>query len=131
MTMLVRALGYTGSVIPFGFIQAANKIGLTGGIEGVEWADPLTRGEVVQLLYNTIKFVSDFGTGDGSYTYEGDCFDKFDSFVIVDDYIADYNATTGYATFSLGEKAALEISVSKSPAMLSRLMVRALHAEDE
>lgn len=108
VTMLVRALGYTDLSYPFGFIQAANKIGLTGGIEGVEWADPLTRGEVVQLLYNTIKFVSDFGTGDGSYTYEGDYFDKFDSFVIVDDYIADYNATTGYATFSLGEKAALE-----------------------
>jgi hypothetical protein len=108
VTMLVRALGYTDLSYPYGFIQAANKIGLTGGIEGVEWADPLTRGEVVQLLYNTIKFVSDFGTGDGSYTYEGDYFDKFDSFVIVDDYIADYNATTGYATFSLGEKAALE-----------------------
>lgn len=108
VTMLVRALGYTDLSYPFGFIQAANKIGLTGGIEGVEWSEPLTRGEVVQLLYNTIKFVSDFGTGDGSYTYEGDCFDKFDSFVIVDDYIADYNATTGYATFSLGEKAALE-----------------------
>jgi hypothetical protein len=108
VTMLVRALGYTDLSYPFGFIQAANKIGLTGGIEGVEWSEPLTRGEVTQLLYNTIKFVSDFGTGDGSYTYEGDCFDKFDSFVIVDDYIADYNATTGYATFSLGEKAALE-----------------------
>lgn len=108
VTMLVRALGYTDLSYPFGFIQAANKIGLTGGIEGVEWSEPLTRGEVVQLLYNTIKFVSDFGTGDGSYTYEGDYFDKFDSFVIVDDYIADYNATTGYATFSLGEKAALE-----------------------
>ena len=101
--MAIRNLSY-----PYGFIQAANKIGLTGGIEGVEWAEPLTRGEVAQLLYNTIKFVSDFGTGDGSYAYEGDHFEKFDTFVIVDDYIADYNATTGYATFSLGEKAALE-----------------------
>lgn len=108
VTMLVRALGYQNLSYPYGFIQAANKIGLTSGIEGVEWSEPLTRGEVAQLLYNTIKFVSDFGTGDGSYAYEGDHFEKFDSFVIVDTFIADYNKTTGYVTFSVGEKAALK-----------------------
>ncbi|MFY9381726.1 MAG: S-layer homology domain-containing protein, partial [Eubacteriales bacterium] len=108
VTMLVRALGYQNLSYPYGFIQAANKIGLTGGIEGVEWSEPLTRGEVTQLLYNTIKFVSDFGTGDGSYTYEGDCFDKFDSFAIVDAYIADYNAEAGYVKFSSGDQATFE-----------------------
>ena len=107
VTMLVRALGYQNLSYP-GFIQAANKIGLTSGIEGVEWADPLTRGEVVQLLYNTIKFVSDFGTGDGSYAYEGDHFEKFDTFVIVDAFVDDYSKDTGYAKFSSGDQIALE-----------------------
>ena len=108
VTMLVRALGYTNLSYPYGFIQAANKIGLTSGIEGVEWAEPLTRGEVAQLLYNTIKFVSDFGTGDGSYAYEGDHFEKFDTFAIVDAYIADYNAEAGYVKFSSGDQATFE-----------------------
>ena len=108
VTMLVRALGYQNLSYPYGFIQAANKIGLTSGIEGVEWAEPLTRGEVAQLLYNTIKFVSDFGTGDGSYAYEGDHFEKFDTFAIVDAYIADYNAEAGYVKFSSGDQATFE-----------------------
>jgi len=54
LTMVVRTLGYDTLDWPWGYIQKAVELGLTDGITGVAYQDELTRGEVAQIIYNTL-----------------------------------------------------------------------------
>ena len=54
LTMAVRTLGKTGLEWPWGYIEEAVKLGLTDGIEGIAYTAPLNRGQVAQIIYNTL-----------------------------------------------------------------------------
>ncbi len=61
-TMIVRALGYDDGTIayPFGYIDIAENIGLHEGLDELytlmlRYTEPLTRGEVAIILYNTVN----------------------------------------------------------------------------
>lgn len=61
-TMVVRALGYDDGTIayPFGYIDIAENIGLHEGLDELytlmlRYTEPLTRGEVAIILYNTVN----------------------------------------------------------------------------
>ncbi len=54
LTMAVRALGYKTLEYPWGYIEKAINLGLTEGITGVAYTAPAKRGEVAQVIYNTL-----------------------------------------------------------------------------
>lgn len=58
LTMITRALGQTNSKTdagyPWSFIDIANRLGLSRGLENVPYEQTLTRGETAALLYNAI-----------------------------------------------------------------------------
>ncbi len=58
LAMITRALGQTNSKTdagyPWSFIDIANRLGLSKGLEGVPYEQTLTRGETAALLYNAI-----------------------------------------------------------------------------
>jgi hypothetical protein len=65
LTMCTRALGFNGLAYPWGNIEKAIDLGLTKGIVDVGYEDELTRGEVAQVLYNTlIAYTVDAKTGE-------------------------------------------------------------------
>jgi len=65
LTMCTRALGFAGLAYPWGNIEKAIDLGLTAGIIDVGYEDELTRGEVAQILYNTlIAYTVDAKTGE-------------------------------------------------------------------
>jgi len=58
MTMIVRALGQSNQNMdkgyPWTYIDAAIKLGLDNDLEGVDYEDNLTRGEVAAILYTAL-----------------------------------------------------------------------------
>ncbi len=54
LAMATRTLGYTGLTWPWGNIEKAVNLGLTEGIEDVAYTTPLNRGQVAQIIYNTL-----------------------------------------------------------------------------
>ncbi len=58
LTMAVRALGQasasSGLSFPTGYINKANMFGLMNNLDGVDYEAPMTRGQVAQLIYNTL-----------------------------------------------------------------------------
>ena len=58
LAMITRALGQTNSKTdagyPWSFIDIANRLGLSSGLENVPYEQTLTRGETAALLYNAI-----------------------------------------------------------------------------
>lgn len=57
LVMAVRALGYETENMsyPYGYILAAQKLGLTDNIDNVNFTAPLTRGETAQLIWDTLN----------------------------------------------------------------------------
>ncbi len=57
LTLAVRALGYEekGMSYPYGYILAAQKLGLTENIENVNFKSYLTRGETAQLIWDMLS----------------------------------------------------------------------------
>lgn len=57
LVMAVRALGYETEdmVYPYGYIMAAQKLGLTENIKKVDFTAALTRGETAQLIWNMLN----------------------------------------------------------------------------
>ena len=66
LTMAVRALGYKQLVYPTGFVNTAEELGLTEGLEELAGDTQLTRGQMFQIIYNLFftagKDGSDFAT---------------------------------------------------------------------
>jgi hypothetical protein len=54
LTMTVRALGYQGLAYPWGYIEKAVNLGLTAGITGISFTEPLKREVVAQIIYNAL-----------------------------------------------------------------------------
>jgi hypothetical protein len=56
LVMAVRALGYETDKMnyPYGYILAADKLGLTDGIDLVNYKAYLTRGETAKLMWNML-----------------------------------------------------------------------------
>ena len=54
LTMAVRALGYKQLVYPTGFVNTANELGLTEGLEELAGDTQLTRGQMFQIIYNLL-----------------------------------------------------------------------------
>ena len=54
VTMAVRALGYSDLTFPDGYVNKALTLQLFSQLEMLNRAAPMTRGQVAQLLYNTI-----------------------------------------------------------------------------
>ncbi len=56
LVLAVRTLGYETENMsyPYGYILAAQKLGLTDNIEGVNYKDYLTRGETAQLVWDML-----------------------------------------------------------------------------
>lgn len=72
LTMVVRALGYTGLDYPNGYINKAIKLGLTDGISGVAYKDNALRGVIATILYNALYaenslFAKQFNLTSGTY----------------------------------------------------------------
>ena len=64
ITIAVRTLGYTDLAYPEGYIETAKHFGLLTNLENVNYTTPMTRGQVAQLLYNTlhnINLVGEYG----------------------------------------------------------------------
>lgn len=56
LVMAVRALGYEteGMSYPYGYILAAQKLGLTENVENVNYKAALTRGETAQIIWDML-----------------------------------------------------------------------------
>ena len=72
LTMVVRALGYTGLQYPEGYINKAIALGLTDGISGVAYKDNALRGVIATILYNALYaenslFAKQFNLTSGTY----------------------------------------------------------------
>ncbi|MEE0968447.1 MAG: S-layer homology domain-containing protein [Clostridia bacterium] len=72
LTMVVRALGYTGQSYPNGCINKAMKLGLTKGISGLAYTDNAPRGVIATILYNALYaedslFAENFNLESGNY----------------------------------------------------------------
>ncbi len=72
LTMVVRALGYTGLEYPNGYINKAIQLGLTNGISGVAYKDNALRGVIATILYNALYaenslFAKQFNLTSGTY----------------------------------------------------------------
>lgn len=64
ITIMVRALGYNGLSYPDGYIATAKDFGLLTNLDNVTYTAPMTRGQVAQLLDNTlhnIHLAGEFG----------------------------------------------------------------------
>lgn len=59
LVMAVRALGYEteGMSYPYGYILAAQKLGLTDNVKNVNYKAALTRGETAQIIWDTLNTV--------------------------------------------------------------------------
>lgn len=58
ITIAVRALGYTELAYPKGYIETAKHFGLLTNLKNINYTAPMTRGQVAQLLYNTLHNIN-------------------------------------------------------------------------
>ena len=58
ITIAVRALGYSDLDYPDGYIATAKHFGLLTNLENVNYTAPMTRGQVAQLLCNTLHNIN-------------------------------------------------------------------------
>jgi hypothetical protein len=54
LTMAVRALGYQNLEYPWGYIEKAINLGITENVKGVAYTAAAKRGEVAQVVYDTL-----------------------------------------------------------------------------
>ncbi len=69
VTMAVRALGYSDLAFPEGYMQTAKDFGMLTKLENTKYTAPMTRGQIAQLIYNTLHN-NNFVGGKGKSLYD-------------------------------------------------------------
>ena len=98
LTMTVRALGYQGLAYPWGYIEKAVNLGLTAGITGVSFTDPIKREVVAQIIYNALFCKNADGDTFGARNYGVD--GAWITVIITEtDFLSEY-VPAGYVGFA-------------------------------
>lgn len=69
LAMAVRSLGYKQLVYPTGFVNTAKNLGITEGLEELAGDTQLTRGQMFQIIYNTLYVEDENGVSFASKNF--------------------------------------------------------------
>lgn len=67
ITMAVRTLGYNGLDYPDEYIEKASEAGLLSNLDNLDYETPMLRGEIAQLIFNTLHCESRKGAEGTSF----------------------------------------------------------------